>query len=56
MIPRSEADVAADALRAKRAPDAFGTLIVLVVGQQLSVSARRTIVSRLQQRFGGHLP
>ena len=36
--------------------DAFGTLIFQVVGQQLSVSATRTIVSRLQQRFGGHLP
>jgi DNA-3-methyladenine glycosylase II len=56
MTPRSEADVAAGDLRATRAHDAFGTLILLVVGQQLSVSARRTIVSRLQQRFGGHLP
>jgi DNA-3-methyladenine glycosylase II len=36
--------------------DAFGTLIFQVVGQQLSVSATRTIVSRLQQRFGGHMP
>ena len=36
--------------------DAFGTLIFQVVGQQLSVSATRTIVSRLEQRFGGHLP
>jgi DNA-3-methyladenine glycosylase II len=36
--------------------DAFGTLIFQVIGQQLSVSATRTIVSRLQQRFGGHLP
>ena len=36
--------------------DAFGTLIFQVVGQQLSVKATRTIVSRLQQRFGGHLP
>jgi len=36
--------------------DAFGTLIFQVVGQQLSVSATRTIVSRLQQRFGGRLP
>ena len=33
--------------------DAFGTLIFQVVGQQLSVSATRTIVARLQQRFGG---
>lgn len=36
--------------------DAFGTLIFEVVGQQLSVSATRTIVSRVEQRFGGHLP
>jgi DNA-3-methyladenine glycosylase II len=34
----------------------FGTLILQVAGQQLSVSATRTIVSRLQERFGGHLP
>ena len=36
--------------------DAFGTLIFQVIGQQLSVSATRTIVARLEQRFGGHLP
>jgi DNA-3-methyladenine glycosylase II len=36
--------------------DAFGTLIFQVVGQQLSVRATRTIVSRLQQRFGGRIP
>ena len=36
--------------------DAFGTLIFQVAGQQLSVAATRTIVSRLQERFGGHLP
>jgi DNA-3-methyladenine glycosylase II len=36
--------------------DAFGTLIFQVVGQQLSVRATRTIVSRLEQRFDGHLP
>jgi DNA-3-methyladenine glycosylase II len=36
--------------------DAFGTLIFQVVGQQLSVKATRTIVSRLQERFGGHMP
>jgi len=35
---------------------AFGTLIFQVAGQQLSVSATRTIVSRLEERFGGHLP
>jgi DNA-3-methyladenine glycosylase II len=36
--------------------DAFRTLIFQVVGQQLSVRATRTIVSRIEQRFGGHLP
>lgn len=36
--------------------DAFGTLIFQVIGQQLSVSATRTIVSRLQQRFEGRMP
>ncbi len=36
--------------------DAFGTLIFQVVGQQLSVAATRTIVSRIEQRFGDHLP
>ena len=36
--------------------DAFGTLIFQVAGQQLSVSATRTIVSRIQEHFGGHLP
>jgi DNA-3-methyladenine glycosylase II len=36
--------------------DAFGTLIFQVAGQQLSVSATRTIVSRVEQHFGGHLP
>ena len=36
--------------------DAFGTLIFQVVGQQLSVRTTRAIVSRLEQRFGGHLP
>jgi DNA-3-methyladenine glycosylase II len=36
--------------------DAFGTLIFQVAGQQLSVSATRTIVSRIEQYFGGHLP
>jgi DNA-3-methyladenine glycosylase II len=36
--------------------DAFGTLVFQVTGQQLSVSATRTILSRLQQRFGGRLP
>src|SRR5579864_962619 len=36
--------------------DAFGTLIFQVLGQQLSVAATRTIVSRIEQHFGGHLP
>jgi DNA-3-methyladenine glycosylase II len=36
--------------------DAFGTLIFQVVGQQLSVSATRTILSRIEQHFGGRLP
>src|SRR6476619_8279636 len=36
--------------------DAFGTLVFQVVGQQLSVRATRTIVSRLEDQFGGHLP
>jgi DNA-3-methyladenine glycosylase II len=36
--------------------DGFGTLIFQVVGQQLSVAATRTIVSRIEERFGGHLP
>src|ERR1700674_3431469 len=36
--------------------DAFGILIFQVAGQQLSVRATRTIVSRIEQHFGGHLP
>jgi DNA-3-methyladenine glycosylase II len=36
--------------------DPFGTLIFQVIGQQLSASATRTIVARLQERFDGHLP
>lgn len=36
--------------------DAFGTLIFSVAGQQLSVAATRTIVSRIEDHFGGHLP
>jgi DNA-3-methyladenine glycosylase II len=36
--------------------DGFGTLIFQVAGQQLSVAATRTIVSRLEDRFGGHMP
>ena len=36
--------------------DAFRTLIFQVAGQQLSVRATRTILSRLAEHFGGHLP
>jgi DNA-3-methyladenine glycosylase II len=36
--------------------DAFRTLIFEVVGQQLSVAATRTIMSRIEERFGGRLP
>ncbi len=36
--------------------DAFGTLIFQVAGQQLSVRATRTILSRLEQRFDARLP
>jgi DNA-3-methyladenine glycosylase II len=36
--------------------DAFGTLVFQVVGQQLSVAATRTIVSRIEERFRGRLP
>jgi DNA-3-methyladenine glycosylase II len=36
--------------------DAFGTLVFQVLGQQLSVAATRTILSRLEERFGRRLP
>jgi DNA-3-methyladenine glycosylase II len=36
--------------------DAFGMLVFQVIGQQISVSAARTILSRLELRFGGRLP
>jgi DNA-3-methyladenine glycosylase II len=36
--------------------DAFGALIFQVAGQQLSVRATRTIVSRLEEHFGGRMP
>jgi DNA-3-methyladenine glycosylase II len=36
--------------------DAFATLVFQVAGQQLSVRSTRAIISRLQQRFGGHMP
>src|ERR1700730_11930248 len=35
--------------------DAFGTLVFHVIGRQLSVRATRTILARLQQRFGGDM-
>ena len=35
---------------------AFAALIFQVAGQQLSVSATRAIVARIQEHFGGHLP
>ena len=36
--------------------DVFGTLVFQVIGQQLSVAATRTILGRVQRRFGGHMP
>jgi DNA-3-methyladenine glycosylase II len=36
--------------------DAFMTLIVQIVSQQLSISSTRAIVSHIEQRFGGRLP
>src|SRR5258705_1875172 len=36
--------------------DAFATLIFQVAGQQLSVQATRTILSRLESYFGERLP
>ena len=36
--------------------DAFASLVFGVAGQQLSVRSTRAIISRLQQRFGGHMP
>jgi DNA-3-methyladenine glycosylase II len=36
--------------------DAFGTLIFQVAGQQLSVRATRTVVSRIEEHFAGRLP
>ena len=36
--------------------DGFGTLIFQVAGQQLSVRATRTILSRIEEHFGGRLP
>ncbi|HKC29844.1 MAG TPA: DNA-3-methyladenine glycosylase 2 family protein [Jatrophihabitans sp.] len=36
--------------------DTFRTLIFQIAGQQLSVRATRTILSRVAERFGGQLP
>ena len=36
--------------------DAFGWLVFQVIGQQLSVRVTRTILSRIEQRFGGRMP
>jgi DNA-3-methyladenine glycosylase II len=36
--------------------DAFGALIFQITGQQLSLRATRSILGRLQDRFGGRLP
>ena len=36
--------------------DAFSTLVFQVVGQQLSVKATRTILSRIEDHFGGRIP
>src|SRR5246500_5928409 len=36
--------------------DAFATLVFQVAGQQLSVGSTRAIISKLQQRFEGHMP
>jgi 3-methyladenine DNA glycosylase/8-oxoguanine DNA glycosylase len=36
--------------------DLFGALLFQVAGQQLSVAATRTILGRIEARFGGRLP
>lgn len=36
--------------------DAFGTLVLQIIGQQLSVAATRRIFGRLEEAFEGHLP
>lgn len=36
--------------------DAFGVLIFQVLGQQLSVAVTRTLLDRLMDRYGDHLP
>jgi DNA-3-methyladenine glycosylase II len=36
--------------------DLFGALLFQVIGQQLSVTATRRILARIQALFGGHRP
>jgi DNA-3-methyladenine glycosylase II len=36
--------------------DAFGALIFQIAGQQLSVASTRSILGRIEDRFGGRLP
>jgi DNA-3-methyladenine glycosylase II len=43
-------------LRELPAMDAFGALIFMVTGQQLSVRSAARILGRIQDRFGGRLP
>jgi DNA-3-methyladenine glycosylase II len=38
------------------APDHYGALVRSIVGQQLSVSAARSILAKLYDRFGGRTP
>jgi DNA-3-methyladenine glycosylase II len=38
------------------APDHYGALVRSIVGQQVSVHAARSMVARLQERFGGRTP
>ena len=38
------------------APDHYGALVRSIVGQQVSVHAARSMVGRLQDRFGGRTP
>jgi DNA-3-methyladenine glycosylase II len=38
------------------APDHYGALVRSIVGQQVSVHAARSMLTRLQDRFGGRLP
>jgi DNA-3-methyladenine glycosylase II len=42
--------------RGGRAPDHYGALVRSIVGQQVSVHAARSMLTRLQDRFGGRLP